>query len=99
VQARGAMAALAVEVIAAAKAAGMILPDHLQQAVATAGYYLARIITDMAPLMTVSLPESMPALWWSHRLYGDAGRHLRLASLAGAAHPLFMPMSFEAESA
>lgn len=51
---------------------------------------------DLAPLITVSVPARLPALWWSYRLYVDPARAEDVARRAGAAHPSFLPETFEA---
>lgn len=57
---------------------------------------LSRRITDLAPVVTVSAPRSMPALWWSNRLYGDAQRAAELVARNRIKHSGFMPIEFEA---
>jgi prophage DNA circulation protein len=58
--------------------------------------YLTQLIADLAPVVTVSAPQSMPALWWAWRLYGDPERAVDLALRNQVKHPSFMPLSFEA---
>ncbi|SHO65812.1 Mu-like prophage DNA circulation protein [Pseudoxanthobacter soli DSM 19599] len=58
--------------------------------------YLSRTITDLAPVVTVSAPRSMPAIWWAWRLYGDPERAGELVERNSVRHPAFMPASFEA---
>jgi len=58
--------------------------------------YVSRTIADLAPVIEVSAPRSMPAVWWAHRLYADAGRAEALVARNGASHPSFMPQTIEA---
>jgi prophage DNA circulation protein len=53
----------------------------------------------IAPLITVSAPKRLPALWWAWRLYGDPSRAAELAKRANARHPASMPKVFEALAA
>jgi prophage DNA circulation protein len=58
--------------------------------------YLARIITDLAPVVTVSAPRRMPSLWWAWRLYADPARAAEIVARNRLAHPSFVPRQFEA---
>lgn len=58
--------------------------------------YLSRTINTLAPVATVTAPRSMPALWWSHRLYGTPLRVQELVDRNRVRHPAFMPEKFEA---
>lgn len=58
--------------------------------------YLTRLITDLAPVATVEAPQSMPALWWAWRLYGDPKRGDEIAARNRLPHPSFVPTTFEA---
>lgn len=58
--------------------------------------HLSRSIADLAPVVTVSTSVQMPAIYWSYRLYGDAGRAGELVSRNRVKHPGFMPAGFEA---
>jgi len=58
--------------------------------------YLSRTILNLAPVVIVSAPLTMPALWWAQRLYGDAGRADELVARNQVKHPAFMPVQFEA---
>lgn len=53
----------------------------------------------LAPLKTVSLPASQPALTLAERLYADAARADDLVARARPRHPLFMPTRFRALAA
>ena len=58
--------------------------------------YLSRLITDLAPVVTVSAGRSLPSLWWAWRLYQDPERATEIAARNRVPHPSFMPLSFEA---
>lgn len=58
--------------------------------------YLSRTILDRAPVVQVEANRTLPALWWAHRLYNDAGRTDDLVARNRVAHPLLMPTQFEA---
>ena len=58
--------------------------------------YLTNLIADLAPVVTVTAPQAMPALWWAWRLYGDPTRAVDLALRNKVVHPSFMPLSFQA---
>lgn len=58
--------------------------------------YLSRLINDLAPVVSVSAPSTMPALWWSQRLYGNADRASELVARNSVVNPAFMPTEFEA---
>ncbi len=58
--------------------------------------YLSRKSVDLAPIVTVTADRQMPSLWWSQRLYGDAGHAADLRVRNGVIHPGFMPLEFEA---
>lgn len=58
--------------------------------------YVSRAIADLAPVIEVSAPRSMPATWWAYRLYADAARAETLVARNGASHPSFMPGVIEA---
>jgi prophage DNA circulation protein len=49
-------------------------------------------------VVTVALPVSLPSLAIAQRLYGDASRADEIAAEAGAVHPAFCPISFQALS-
>jgi prophage DNA circulation protein len=57
---------------------------------------LSRTITTLAPVVTVSAPLTMPALWWAWRLYADPTRVEEMVARNGVRHPAFMPTRFEA---
>lgn len=57
---------------------------------------LSRTITDLAPVITVSAPVSMPSLFWSWRLYQDPTRAGEIVSRNNVIHPSFCPTTFEA---
>lgn len=50
----------------------------------------------LAHIVKYSSNASMPAIAWAWKLYQDPTRVRDLINRAGAAHPLFMPLSFEA---
>ena len=58
--------------------------------------YLSRQITTLAPVITLSAANSLPALLWAWRLYADPTRADELVSRNDVTHPLFMPLEFEA---
>lgn len=58
--------------------------------------YLTRLFADLAPVVVVEAPRSLPSLWWAQRLYGDAARASELSIRNTVKHPGFMPLSFEA---
>lgn len=53
-------------------------------------------ITDLAPVLRVSGEKTMPALWWSQRLYGDGRRWEEIIERNGVKHASFMPLEFDA---
>jgi prophage DNA circulation protein len=53
-------------------------------------------MADLAPVVTVTAPQSMPALWWAWRLYADPSRAVDLALRNEVTHPSFMPTTFQA---
>ncbi len=58
--------------------------------------YFQRLITDLAPVITLETSARMPSLYWACRLYDDAGRAQELADRNKAIHPSFLPENFEA---
>lgn len=62
----------------------------------TAITYLTRLLTDLAPVNMFETGTSMPSLWWSWRLYADAGRAEELIARNRAFHASFMPREIEA---
>lgn len=58
--------------------------------------WLSQAITDLKPVVDVSAARTLPALWWSWRLYADPLRASELVARNRAAHPQFMPQRFEA---
>jgi len=58
--------------------------------------YLSRLIADLAPVITVEAPASMPSLYWGYRLYGDPNRGAELVARNAVRHPSFMPATFSA---
>jgi prophage DNA circulation protein len=58
--------------------------------------YLSRLITDLAPVVTVTAPLRMPSLWWGWRLYGDPTRGAEIVARNGVRHPAHIPTEFEA---
>lgn len=62
------------------------------------GLLRAAVISDLmargaslAPLVTVTMPETLPAVVVAQRLYGDASRADELIARVDPIHPLFMP--------
>lgn len=70
----------------------MAIEDLMGAAVA----YLTALIADLAPIVTVTAPQSRPALWWAWRLYADPARAVDLVLRNQVTHPSFMPLSFQA---
>lgn len=72
--------------------------DKLQ----TARNYAVKSITsnmaNLASVVTVAAPTSLPVLYWAARLYGDPMRALELVDRNDVASPAFMPRSFQALS-
>src|SRR5262249_54442693 len=58
--------------------------------------YLTQLIADLAPVVTVTANQSMPALWWAWRLYHDPTRTVDLVQRNEVRHPSFMPTEFVA---
>ncbi len=57
---------------------------------------LATRAADLASMVQVATPNSVPALFLAQRLYRDAGRADELVAEANPIHPAFMPPSFKA---
>jgi prophage DNA circulation protein len=57
--------------------------------------YLGLLAASLAPIVQVSAGRALPALWWSWYLHGDVSRDAAIVARAGAAHPGFMPVTFE----
>ncbi len=53
-------------------------------------------ITSLAPVLDITAPRSMPALYWAYRLYGDATRAQEVADRNAVADYLYIPSEFEA---
>ena len=60
--------------------------------------YLSSVVADLAPVISVEVPLSMPSLFVAWRLYQDPGRARELVDRNKVAHPSFMPNRFEALS-
>jgi prophage DNA circulation protein len=58
--------------------------------------YLTELIATLAPVVTVTLPQSMPSLWCAWRLYQDPTRVADLVGRNEVRHPSFMPLTFQA---
>jgi prophage DNA circulation protein len=58
--------------------------------------FLTAQITNLAPVVTITAPRSMPAAWWAWRLYSDPTRDVDLVLRNGVADPAFMPVTFQA---
>ena len=59
---------------------------------------LSRALTDLAPILFIEAPRSMPSLYWSNRLYGTASQAENLIARNGVIHASFMPRQFEASA-
>lgn len=59
---------------------------------------LSDLILNIAPVITVYAPQSLPSLYWASRLYGDVSRAQELADSNNVTNPNFMPMLFKAKS-
>lgn len=57
---------------------------------------LSQNMASIVPIITIIAPQSMPSLYWAHRLYEDTSRAEELADRNGVASPAFMPPQFEA---
>jgi prophage DNA circulation protein len=57
---------------------------------------LAARAADLASMVQVATPHSVPALFLAQRLYRDAGRADELVAEANLIHPAFMPPTFKA---
>lgn len=77
-------------------AAGFSVYTALQDLQGAVVQYLTQLMANLAPVVTVSAPQSMPALWWAWRLYQDPSRAVDLVLRNNVMHPSFMPLSFEA---
>ena len=58
--------------------------------------HFTRLLADLAPIVTVGVPATMPSLWWANALYGDAARAGELVARNRVIHPSFMPLQIEA---
>jgi prophage DNA circulation protein len=77
-------------------AAGFPVYVALQDLQGAVVQYLTQLMANLAPVVTISSPQSMPALWWAWRLYQDPTRAVDLVLRNNVVHPSFMPLSFEA---
>ena len=77
-------------------AAGWPVYTSLQDLQGSVVQYLTQLITNLAPVVTVTSPQSMPSLWWAWRLYQDPRRAIDLTLRNSLPHPSFVPTSFEA---
>jgi prophage DNA circulation protein len=77
-------------------AAGFPVYVALQDLQGAVVQYLTQLMANLAPVVTISSPQSMPALWWAWRLYQDPIRAVDLVLRNNVVHPSFMPLSFEA---
>ncbi len=77
-------------------AAGFPVYTALQDLQGAVVQYLTQLMANLAPVVTVTAPQSMPALWWGWRLYQDPTRAVDLVLRNNVMHPSFMPLSFEA---
>lgn len=60
--------------------------------------YLSSVVADLAPVISVEVPLSMPSLFVAWRLYQDPARARELVDRNKVPHPSFMPNRFEALS-
>ncbi len=77
-------------------AAGFSVFTALQDLQGAVVAYLTALMANLAPVVTVTAPQSMPALWWAWRLYGDPSRAVDLVLRNDVIHPSFMPTTFQA---
>jgi prophage DNA circulation protein len=77
-------------------AAGFAVYTALQDLQGAVVQYLTQLMADIAPVVTVTAPQSRPSLWWAWRLYQDPSRAVDLVLRNDVTHPSFMPLSFEA---
>lgn len=72
------------------------LYEALVQARNLAAQAVSRRVTNLAPVLTIEAPRSMPALYWAWRLYQDPERAAELVRRNGVRHASLMPQEFEA---
>ena len=60
--------------------------------------YLQRLIINLAPVVTVDVNDTIPALVMAWRLYADATREVDLVLRNGIPNPMQMPVRFQALS-
>ena len=75
----------------AANASLYVAVQNLQSAIVQ---HLTRHIVEVAPWVTASAPQSMPAPWWAWRLYCNPDRALDLTPGTDVRHASAMPLSF-----
>lgn len=68
----------------------------LIQARNTAAQAITRRAINLAPILTIEAPRSMPSLYWAWRLYQDPERAGELVRRNGVQHASLMPQIFEA---
>lgn len=96
IAARALAAAVFDDALARAGRAGLDLARELSAMKGLVAELATRRAADVAPLITVSAPLRLPALWWAWRLYADPSRAEGLAARARAPHLAVMPREFEA---
>jgi len=65
--------------------------DALAEVIRQAASHLSQLALDLAPLVIVDVPRSLPATALAFHLYGDPERAQELVGLNGVSTPLFMP--------
>lgn len=98
IEARAVMTAVFDDALARIGPSGTDLARELASMQGLLAELVRRQEADIAPLIEVALPVSLPSLVWAYRLYGDPSRADELARRAGAPNPAFLPASFTALS-
>lgn len=98
-QARALAAAIFDDALSRLGRAGLTLAADLSALRGLMAERVAAQISSIAPVITVSVPASLPSLWVAWRLYADPRRAAEVADRAGVGHPSFMPLRFEAVAA
>lgn len=96
ITARALAAAVFDDALARAGRAGLDLARELSAMKGLVAELTTRRAANLAPIITVSAPQRLPALWWAWRLYADPNRAEGLAARARAPHLAVMPTRFEA---
>lgn len=58
--------------------------------------YISRSVVNAVPVIEITAPASMPALYWANRLYADPTRADEIVARNGMIDPAFTPTVFEA---